>query len=111
MPSAVAPTDWTCGRCEVTASFMPEVEVPSLPESWVREKGEVYCLSCRRERAAESGELTLEGASLEERRAARAAARVEFEVLRDPERPDGKIAKACHTSIFSVKKARARLQA
>ena len=44
-----------------------------------------------------------------ERQKLRSHARIDFEVKRDPERPDNLIAKSCHTSIIAVRKARARL--
>ncbi len=89
---------------------MPGTERPDLPAAWVKKNGEVYCLNCRRELAGDAGELAApKGATMADVQQARARARVEFEITRDPERPDGRIAQACHTSIMSVKKARARL--
>lgn len=102
--------DWTCNRCEVTASWMKGTEAPALPASWAEEAGEVYCLACRRELAADAGVLAgPEDASTKDRQQLRAKARVDFEVRRDPERPDGRIAQACHTSIPAVRKSRVRL--
>jgi hypothetical protein len=94
----------------MTVSFTPEAENPGLPTTWVREDGELYCLSCRREMAGEAG---LDGvdddAPAQERQKVHSRARIEFEVKRDPGRADNEIAKACRTSTFSVRKARARL--
>ena len=102
--------DWTCSRCDVTVSWMAEVERPELPATWIREDGELYCLVCRRDRAGEAALLQLEeGASAERRQQAESRARVEFEVTRRPEREDNRIAKACHTSVVAVRKARVRL--
>jgi len=102
--------DWTCGRCEVTASWMVGTERPVLPSGWVQEDESFYCLGCRRERA---GDAALDGipedAPVELRQKTRHRARVEFEITRDPERPDNKIAKACRTSTPAVRKARERL--
>jgi hypothetical protein len=101
---------WTCARCEMTVSFAPEVERPRLPSTWVREDGELYCLSCRREMAGEAGlEGVEEGIPNEKRLQIRSQARIAFEIKREPERPDNQIAKACHTSTVAVRKARARL--
>ena len=76
----------------------------------VQEDGELYCLNCRRELAAEVQiEEAGEDVSSERRTQIRSRARVEFEIKRDPERQDSAIAKACRTSTFSVRKARARL--
>jgi hypothetical protein len=110
MPEEAPVLAWTCGRCEVTASWMPEVERPAMPADWAEVEGVLYCLGCRRELAGEAGVLAVpDEASAEKRQQLRAHARIEFEVTRDPERPDNRIAKACRTSIPSVQKARERL--
>jgi hypothetical protein len=101
---------WTCTRCEMTVSFTPEVKRPRLPATWAREGGELYCLSCRREMAGEAGlEGVDEDVPSQERQKIRSRARIEFEVKRAPGRADSEIAKACRTSTFSVRNARARL--
>jgi hypothetical protein len=105
-----AVSSWTCARCEMTVSFAPEVKRPRLPSTWARENGELYCLNCRRELAAEAEiEEAGDDVSTERRTQIRARARVEFEIKRDPGRQDSAIAKACRSSTFSVRKARARL--
>ena len=102
--------DWTCARCEVTVSWMADAERPHLPATWSEEGGQLYCLACRRDRAGEAGLEGLEdGSSAENRQKAQSRARVEFEVKRRPEREDNRIAKACHTSVVAVRKARVRL--
>jgi uncharacterized Zn finger protein (UPF0148 family) len=94
----------------MTVSFTPEAENPGLPTTWVREDGELFCLSCRREMAGEAGlEAVDEDVPSQERQKIASRARIEFEVKRDPDRADNEIAKACRTSTFSVRKARARL--
>lgn len=109
-PAEEDPKAWTCARCEMTVSFSPEVERPRLPATWVRENGELYCLSCRREMAGEAGLAAAgEDAPNQTRPQIRSQARIEFEIKRDPERPDNRIAKACGTSTVAVRKARARL--
>jgi hypothetical protein len=106
----VASDTWTCARCQVTVSFSPEVERPRLPTTWVREDGELYCLSCRREMAGEAGLVGVdEDIPSVRRQQIRSQARVEFEIKRDPERADNRIAKACGTSTVAVRKARGRL--
>jgi hypothetical protein len=108
-PIAPAP-DWTCSRCEVTVSWTAEVERPALPGTWIEEDGELYCLSCRRDMAGEAGLEGLdEDMPSQKRLQIRSHARIEFEIKRDPSREDNKIAKACSTSTFAVRKARARL--
>jgi hypothetical protein len=101
---------WTCARCEMTVSFASDVEEPTLPTTWSRENGLLYCLSCRREMAGDEGVNGIdEDTSNEKRLQLRSQARIEFEINRDPERPDNQIAKACRTSTVAVRKARARL--
>ncbi len=101
---------WTCHRCDMTIRFMPDAEAPAMPASWVEEDGGLYCLACRRERAAEAGVAELpDDAPAAERQQVSAWARLEFELTRDPTRPDNHIAKACRTSTPAVRKARGKL--
>jgi uncharacterized Zn finger protein (UPF0148 family) len=102
--------DWTCARCDVTVTWMPDAERPELPGTWIKEDGELYCLACRRERAGEAALAGIDdAASAERRRQVESRARIEFEMKRRPEREDNRIAKACHTSVKAVKQARVRL--
>jgi uncharacterized Zn finger protein (UPF0148 family) len=102
--------DWTCARCDVTVTWMPDAERPELPGTWIKEDGELYCLACRRERAGEAALARMDDAgSAERRRQVESRARIEFEMKRRPEREDNRIAKACHTSVKAVKQARVRL--
>jgi hypothetical protein len=94
----------------MTVSFRADVEDTSLPSTWTEEDGVLYCLSCRREMAGDAGlDGVDEDVPSQERQKIRSRARIEFEIQRDPERADNEIAKACRTSTFSVRKARARL--
>jgi hypothetical protein len=94
----------------MTVSFADDVDSPRLPTTWAREDGLLYCLSCRREMAGDASVVGIEeGTSNEKRLQLRSQARIEFEINRDPERPDNQIAKACRTSTVAVRKARARL--
>jgi hypothetical protein len=89
---------------------MPEVKRPRLPDDWVEQDGLLYCLACRRELAGEAGlAAASEDLPTDRRLQLKLHARVEFEVLRDPARPNTRIAKACRTSIPAVRKARERL--
>ena len=109
MPELAA-KNWTCGRCGVTASWMAGTERPEVPLNWAKDGDEIYCLGCRRDLAAEAGLAGLaEDATLEERRVQRSHSRIEFEIGRDSDRPDNRIAKACHTSVVAVRKTRERL--
>jgi hypothetical protein len=102
--------DWTCARCEVTVSWMAEVERPALPGTWTREDDGLYCLACRRERAGEAALADLEEGTTSKRRGQiESRARIEFEMKRRPETTDSRIAQTCHTSIKAVKQARVRL--
>jgi len=100
---------WTCGRCEMTISWM-QGSTPELPSTWTKQKGVLYCLACRRDLAEEAG---LEAAPTDlpnaERQRVRSSARIEFEVQRTPDLPDNRIARACRSSTAAVRKARARL--
>ena len=111
MPETIEPpADWTCARCEVTVSWMPEAERPELPATWIEEDGELYCLACRRERAGKAALAELdETVSPVHRDQIESRARIEFEMKRCPESHDSRIAKACGTSIKAVKQARVRL--
>jgi hypothetical protein len=94
----------------MTVSFTPETESPVMPASWMSSGDELYCLSCRRERAGEAGvENLAEDAPADTRQKARQHALLEFEIGRDPTRPDNRIAQACRTSAPAVRKARERL--
>ena len=94
----------------MTSTWINGLAEGTAPPHWVREPGgSHYCLACRRERAIE---VALEDAGdlgIEDRAQLRRAAVVEFEVRRDPERTEGEIAKAAHTSVAAVRKARGRL--
>ncbi len=110
MPETAPATDWTCARCEMTASWSADVANTERPPNWAEVNGQLFCLSCRREMAAEESLDALpEDATRENRRKARSNARIEFEIAREPSREDNRIAKACHTSIVAVRKARERL--
>jgi hypothetical protein len=105
-----AATAWTCARCEMTVSFAPDAERPELPSTWVRDGDDLYCLSCRRDMAGEAGVAALpDDAPNGTREQTKSQAKIEFEIQRDPTRPDNQIAKSCSTSIVAVRKARVRL--
>jgi len=108
-PEPAGVSSWTCSRCEVTASWMPGAESPGRPPTWRYQDGELYCLGCRRVVAAEAVVDAAPETSKAERVRARAAALVEFEIRRTPDRPNSKIAQACRTSVPAVVKARKRI--
>jgi hypothetical protein len=109
VPEHAAP-EVTCARCQMTTRWMPGHEHAALPAAWVEDEGLLYCLTCRRALAAEAGVGTAPGSTTASRARMRAVALVEFEIKRDPERSNGQIAKAIHTSVPAVMKARRRLE-
>lgn len=97
---------WTCRRCGVSASRLDGACTP-LPDSWVTSADGLFCLTCRRERAAEAAlDAAPAECSNEIRAKVRRSGLLEFEVRRAPDRPDNAIAKACHTSASAVAAAR-----
>jgi hypothetical protein len=106
--TAATPTarKWTCDRCGVSVSRIDGAQAP-LPESWATGTEGRFCLTCRRERAAEAAlDSAPADCSNDARAKLRRAGLVEFEVRRAPERADNAIAKACHTSASAVVAAR-----
>jgi hypothetical protein len=106
--TAPAP-DWTCARCEVTVSWMAEVERPELPATWIEDDGELFCLGCRREMVGEAALVGLDDEPAQRRKQAESRARIDFEMKRRPETQDNRIAKVCHTNVKEVQQARVRL--
>lgn len=103
-------TVWTCDRCAVSAGRIDGGSTP-LPASWESSAQGRFCLTCRRERAADAAlEAAPSGSPIDARAKLRRAALIEFEVARTPDHPDGVIARACHTSVVAVTRARHRLR-
>lgn len=97
---------WTCDRCGVSVSRIDGGPAP-LPASWTRAADGRFCLTCRRERAAEAAlDAAPADSSNDALAKVRRAGLVEFEVRRAPDRPNNAIAKACHTSASAVVAAR-----
>jgi hypothetical protein len=111
LTKTTATEGWTCTRCDMTIRWLEGSDAPELPASWSEEEdGQLYCLACRRERAAEAGVAHLpDDAPAADRQKLSSWARLEFEIMRDPTRPDNHIAKACRTSTPAVRKARGKL--
>jgi hypothetical protein len=93
----------------MTSTWTNGLEEGIAPPHWVKEGRKFYCLSCRRERAIEAALEDCNEEGIEARAKVRSAAVVEFEILRDPERTEGEIARAARTSIGAVRKARKAL--
>ncbi len=105
-----AAKQWTCARCAVTIGWPAGSKARKLPVGWERRGRKLYCLACRREMAEEESVADIApDAPAAKSQQLRSAARVEFEIKRDPDRPDNQIAQACRSSIPAVKKARERL--
>ncbi len=82
-----------------------------FPEAWERGRAGTFCLSCRRDRAAQAAlDAAPDDSPVETRAKLRRAALIEFEVSRRPDHGDGAIAKACHSSVSAVAAARRRLK-
>jgi hypothetical protein len=104
-------SQWQCDRCEMTTSQQGGEKI-ALPPNWVNSNGGLYCLACRRERAAEAAiDGAPEGSSHKIRADLRRDAILGFEVTRDPERPNAVIAQACKSSVSAVASTRTRLGA
>jgi len=93
---------WSCARCGVSVGRIDR-EPSTLPTSWTHAEQKIFCLTCSRARA---GEAAMESASDDRSREdlvrIRRTALIEFEIGRDPEAPNGAIAKACRTSSMAV---------
>jgi hypothetical protein len=82
------------------------------PPSWDEVNGIAYCLHCRRLMAGEAKAATLEVEdSPTDLVRADAEGRVEFEIDRDPDRCDTRIARLCGTNVIVVRQVRERLGA
>lgn len=102
---------YVCDGCMVTVRWTSDAEQAGLPATWAKGKEGTFCLLCRRERAADAALESAPEATREDRAKLRAAAVIEFEVKRAPDRPNGEIAKACRASVAAVVRARERLAA
>jgi hypothetical protein len=101
---------WTCDRCSMSVSRMDGGRA-ELPDSWDSNDEGDFCLTCRRERAAEAAlEAAPSDSNAETRAKLRRAGLIEFEVKRTPDLADGQIARACRSSAAAVAAARERLQ-
>lgn len=102
---------WTCSRCGMSVGRIDGEQV-KIPESWERTEEGDFCLSCRRERAADLAQeaAARERGSTEAVAKARRAGLIEFEVRRTPELSDNEIARACRTTTAAVAAVRQRLQ-
>jgi hypothetical protein len=103
-------TRWTCDRCGVSVGRIDGGRAP-FPAAWERGAEGIFCLGCRRDRAAETALESVPGDSpVAVRARLRRTALIEFEVRRRPDHGDGAIAKACSSSVSVVAAVRQRLQ-
>jgi hypothetical protein len=108
--ACVAAKKWTCEGCGVSAGRIDGEPVP-MPATWIDSSEGLFCLICRRERAAEAAlDDAPSDSPVAERAKLRRAALIEFEVSRTPDHTDGIIARACRTSVSAVTRARRRLE-
>jgi hypothetical protein len=101
---------WSCDQCGVSVSRIDGRAI-LLPENWASSAEGRFCLSCRRERAAEAAlQSTPNDSPIADRARLRRAGLIEFEIRRTPEHSDGAIARACHTSTSTVTQLRRHLR-
>ena len=108
MSSTATAIKWTCDGCGMAVSQMDGSET-GLPEDWAHADQGLICLLCRRDLAAEEAIASAPDSPINVRAELRRAALIEFEVRRNPEHPDGVIARTCRSSAPAVAKARQRL--
>jgi hypothetical protein len=109
MTPPAAARRWTCSRCGLTVGNVDGSQVP-VPDTWDRCVEGDFCLSCRRERAAEAAEAAVaEDGNAQTRAQVRRGGLIEFEVRRTPDLSDNIIARACRTTPGAVAAARKRL--
>jgi hypothetical protein len=109
MSATATATKWTCNGCGLIVSQMDGSET-ALPEDWATSEQGLICLLCRRELAADEAIASAPSDSpVNVRAELRRAALIEFEVRRNPDHPDGVIARTCRSSAPAVAKARQRL--
>ena len=102
-------TKWTCDGCAVSISQIDGGST-ALPDTWSKSSAGLFCLLCRRDRAATAAiNEAPENSPVDVRAQIRRAALIEFEVQRTPDLADSKIARACRSSAPAVAKARLRL--
>jgi hypothetical protein len=107
--ATVTAAKWTCDGCGMTVRRMDGAQT-ALPEDWARSEQGLICLLCRRDLAAEEAIASAPSDSpINVRAELRRAALIEFEVRRNPDHPDGVIARTCRSSAPAVAKARQRL--
>jgi hypothetical protein len=97
----------------MTARFLPGVpDLYEVPPNWDEVNGIAHCLKCRREMAGEAKAAILsdEDPGADPLRA-RAEGRIEFELGRDPDRCDTRVARACGANVIVVRQVRERLDA
>jgi hypothetical protein len=84
-------------------------ELTELPANWARSDDGQLCLICRREQAAETALEKAPDGDHKSRAQLRRSAILEFELLREPERSNAEIAKACRATAPAVAKVREQL--
>jgi hypothetical protein len=93
-----------------TRAMAGALGLSGLPPSWGEVNGIAYCLGCRREMAGQAKAESLNGEGTPSNRVrATAEGRVEFELSRDPDRCDTRIARTCSTNVIVVRQVRERL--
>jgi hypothetical protein len=90
---------------------MPGVaKLSGMPTGWEELGGVAYCLGCQRKLAGEARAATVaDGEPRADHLRADAEGRIEFELNRDPDRCDTRVARACGTNVVMVRQVRERL--
>lgn len=100
---------WTCDQCGVSAGRIDGARA-AIPDTWESSAAGRFCLICRRDRAANAAvDAAPSDLPRTDRAQLRRAALIEFEVRRQPDRPNNAIANACRASAVAVAAARQRL--
>jgi hypothetical protein len=103
-------TRWTCDGCAVSVSQIDGAR-SALPQSWASEDDGLFCLHCRRDRAATAAlDAAPENCPRDARAKLRRSALIEFEVRRTPQLADSEIARACRATAPAVAKVREGLR-
>ena len=100
---------WTCAKCAVSVGRI-DGEPTGRPTSWTESAEGIFCLGCSR---AMAGDVAADAAASDckpdERSRIRRRALIEFEIGRNPEAPDRRIAQSCRTSSTAVASVRASI--
>ena len=92
----------------MTVRFAPGFDPPEIPDGWGDDGDGLACLGCRRRRVVEIAEARFAEDARKGWKYRRAVQRalVEFELRRDPHRPDQSITRVARTTAKTVAEIR-----